>query len=1147
MNENGAAHVRLAILLLTAAAIVVVALTLVWRRAALPGPGSPAYEDITRAFYTGLAALQVGLLENAVGDFTQATTIVPEEPAGWANLGVARLRLGDLEAAAEPITQALALEPDHAGLELLAARMEIARGGLDAGIAHLRRAVALDPGALRARFALAEELERSGAPEGGSEALTLLDELQQLAPGNLAVIIERARVAATLQDAARLRDAVSQLAGRAPEWPDIAITQYEILQQAASAGDFTQAARGTALLRNVLARVPAYTNDLLAVRTPAELVAEPFDDFIRLPAPEAQPAPPDAEVAFAAEPIDGQPASIVTLVPFSDEGPPAVLAVAGSEIRRIGPDGGAWPFPGDASVPAEPGGVLPLDWNNDFRVDLIAAGSAGIRLYLQSESGALEDRTAEAAAAAPVSCDCRAAWPADLDLDGDLDLVLGVRAGATIVLRNNGDVTWAALDVFAGADDALDFAWADLDADGDPDAALLTPGAVRLFRNDRGGAFAPIDAPPALRDAGALAVADIDANGRFDLLGVDASGRIHAATLGPENAWSERELLAAGELPAGERVTLLAADLDNNGALDLIRSAGTQASAWLADERHQFQPLAASLDAAVMGIADMNGDGRLDLIGVRETPIQLTGRGAAAYHWKQVRVRAQPTAGDQRINPFAVGGEIEVRSGLLRQKQLLTGAPAHFGLGARTTIDLARIVWPNGIPQAEFGIEVDDTIVAEQRLKGSCPWVFAYDGTAMTFVTDFLWRSPLGLRINAQDTAGVSQTEDWVRIGGDQLAPRDGVYDIRITAELWETHFFDHVALLAVDHPDGTDVFVDERFSASPVDFTIRTVHRRQAVTAARDHRGQDVTTLVSARDGRHLASFDRGHYQGIAREHFVEFEPADRAPLAPGERLVLLAHGWVYPTDSSINLAVGQGSRDRPRGVSLEYRTADGRWKVAHGDLGFPAGKNKTMVIALDGVEGAARLRLRTNMEIAWDAIETARTSAAAVRQTRLQPATATLRYRGYSRTASPRGSSPETPVYAPIAASGQQWRDLVGYYTRFGDVRELLASVDDRYVIMNAGDEMALEFPVPPAPPAGWTRDFVLIGDGWEKDGDFNTEFSAGVLPLPAHGAAPYDRSVPPTTLEADPVYQRHPGDWETFHTRYVRPSSFSRGLGR
>ena len=83
----------------------------------------------------------------------------------------------------------------------------------------------------------------------------------------------------------------------------------------------------------------------------------------------------------------------------------------------------------------------------------------------------------------------------------------------------------------------------------------------------------------------------------------------------------------------------------------------------------------------------------------------------------------------------------------------------------------------------------------------------------MRFVTDFLWRSPLGLRINAQDTAGVTQTEDWVKIRGDQLVARDGAYDVRITAELWETHFVDHVSLLVVDHPADEEVFVDERFA----------------------------------------------------------------------------------------------------------------------------------------------------------------------------------------------------------------------------------------------------------------------------------------------------------------------------------------------
>ena len=69
------------------------------------------------------------------------------------------------------------------------------------------------------------------------------------------------------------------------------------------------------------------------------------------------------------------------------------------------------------------------------------------------------------------------------------------------------------------------------------------------------------------------------------------------------------------------------------------------------------------------------------------------------------------------------------------------------------------------------------------------------------------------------------------------------------------------------------------------------------------------------------------------------------------------------------------------------------------------------------------------------------------------------------------------------------------------------------------------------------------MLIGDGWEKDGDYNTEFSQTVLPLPAHGKVPYDAASPPRELEDDPVYRRHRDDWERYHTRYVTPRLVSR----
>ena len=103
---------------------------------------------------------------------------------------------------------------------------------------------------------------------------------------------------------------------------------------------------------------------------------------------------------------------------------------------------------------------------------------------------------------------------------------------------------------------------------------------------------------------------------------------------------------------------------------------------------------------------------------------------ARNYHWQIIRPRALLAKGDQRINPFGVGGEIEIRSGLLVQMQPISGPQVHFGLGEQDQTDVARILWPNGTLRAEFALKADQQVVTEQRLKGSCPFLFAYNGSS---------------------------------------------------------------------------------------------------------------------------------------------------------------------------------------------------------------------------------------------------------------------------------------------------------------------------------------------------------------------------------------------------------------------------------
>jgi hypothetical protein len=322
----------------------------------------------------------------------------------------------------------------------------------------------------------------------------------------------------------------------------------------------------------------------------------------------------------------------------------------------------------------------------------------------------------------------------------------------------------------------------------------------------------------------------------------------------------------------------------------------------------------------------------------------------------------------------------------------------------------------------------------------------------------------------------------------------------------------------------------------------VKTPH---AIAHAWDDNGNDVTELLSTLDEKYLDNFGRGRYQGVSRDHYVEIDLGDAAPQTGP--LWLIAKGWMHPTDSSINVAISQGREVYPQPLSMEVPDGKGGWVVVRPNLGFPAGRKKICLFDLANVfrPGAPRrLRLRTNLEIFWDSIEWAK-GISDTRSTtvRLNPVVADLHYRGYSVIDKPNSSSPEVPLYTQMSSSKQVWRDLVGYYTRFGDVRELLGKIDDRYVIMNAGDEMSLRFPAQPPPPAGWVRDYVFMGDGWIKDGDYNSTFSKTVLPLPYHAKQQYNTA--PGRLEDEWVYKKYPEDWQNYHTRYVTPDVFRNAL--
>ena len=1152
------------------ALILLIIATACQRSSNLPQKPSKEYSEAVRTFYVGLAALQVGDDNRADATLEKFTKLVPDEPSGWANWGVLALRQRNFDPASERLERARSLASNNDQINYLIGLLESSRGQTDQAIAALKKAAELNGNNLIATYKLAEEIERLNNDDSLAEFQSLIQKLHNTQPNNLAVLVELARIAAKRGDTSTLQSTVAKLSARESGWPEPVKQQMSTVQTAANGSDPSAVAVRLTFLRNVLVQVPEYRNDLAAIKPPPGEEAQPLTSMLRIETPTFEPAAADLEIKFDKQAVSSSVDdkwSWVEPISLDGEGT-QVLVLANAREIQIGAE--RYPFPaGSNASPPGKSSITPLDFNYDFKTDLALAGDGGLRLLKQDSGNKFIDVTAETKLpAAILDGHYQASWAADIDSDGDLDLVLSSENQSPIVLRNNGDGTFVEQHPFAGISGVREFVWADIDGDGDPDAALIdnensskTGHHLHFFSNERSGQFQQRSLPSDVTSIRAISTADVDQDGVLDLVALQDNGSITFISDKDESRWDTSTIASYGEVTsyANSDLYLDVLDLDNNGANDLLLTpSGTADSPerpgaviWLGDKAGKFNQLSnvgISSSETVCGNTDLNSDGRLDLLTVTQSgeALQQINQGTKNYHWQIIRPRAAKAVGDQRINSFGVGGEMEIRSGMLVQKQPVTGPVVHFGLGEQTGADVVRIIWPNGAVRAEFDTKADQSILAEQRLKGSCPFLFAFDGKDMKFVKDSVpWGSAIGLRINTLGTAKVEATEEWYKIRGDQLAPRDGYYDLRITAELWETYYYDHLGLMVVDHPVGTDIFVDERFIIPPAKLAVTTVATPKKIAHAWDDSGKDVTDIVANLDENYLDTFGRGRYQGVTRDHYVEVDLGDQVP-AEGP-LYLIAQGWMHPTDSSINVAISQGNNVPAKPLSLEVPDGRGGWVTARPNLGFPAGRKKISLIDLTNVFRPGtphRFRLRTTLEIYWDCLEwSTGLPNTELRTVRLNPDVADLHFRGFSVINQANESSPEIPDYNKLAGSKQIWRDLIGYYTRFGDVKELLATSDDRYVIMNAGDEMSFRFPEQQPPPPGWVRDFIIMGDGWIKDGDYNSTFSKTVLPLPYHGKDSYVET--PTTLENEWVYKRYSEDWQKYHTRYVTPQVFRNAL--
>ena len=484
---------------------------------------------------------------------------------------------------------------------------------------------------------------------------------------------------------------------------------------------------------------------------------------------------------------------------------------------------------------------------------------------------------------------------------------------------------------------------------------------------------------------------------------------------------------------------------------------------------------------------------------------------------------------------LAQGAYVEVKAGQLYLRQRYDGEPLSFDLRGYKEADTVRITWPNGLIQNEVHQAANRHYFYKeaQRLSGSCPMIWTWNGRGFQFLTDVLGVAPLGASSGDGSYFPVDHDE-YVQLPAGALSGKDGALEIRMTEELSEVSYIDQLRLYALDRRQGQEVFVNEKWKGPPFpEFRFYGARRRVYPVDARDDARRDVLPKLLKIDRQYPNDFARTE-SGIAELHSLTL---DFGSAAKDNRAVLILNGWVDWADGSTFMAVAQAFSPAQGLIPpyLQVKDASGAWRTVIEDMGMPDGKPKTIAVDLTAkfLTPDRHVRIVTNICVYWDEIFLGESSAAPeVRQTAIPVLSAELRFRGFSAVGiDAERKQPEQFFYSPSTPLSS-WNPTPGNYTRYGDVRELLSEVDDRYVVMGSGDEICLRLNARDLPPVpkGWTRDYLLKVDGWAKDRDANTAFSQTVEPLPFHAMSAY----PYPASEHYPADREHQSYLQTYNTR-------------
>jgi hypothetical protein len=355
------------------------------------------------------------------------------------------------------------------------------------------------------------------------------------------------------------------------------------------------------------------------------------------------------------------------------------------------------------------------DFNNDGNLDLLLSNQSANYLYRNDGGGTLTKLTF-AGTAGTVSWS--PSW-ADYNRDGWLDLFIANGANNNdMLLLNNRDGTFTRITngpVITSGGTSIAGSWGDFDQDGFPDLYVANNGGLSfLFRNNRDGTFAPVNAEPFQSDSGNAIVADwgdYNNDGHLDL----AVSRLGPNLLYRNNGNGTFTKITSGAIVTDSQQSEICqwGDYDNDGFLDLFvaNSAGQNNALYHNNADGSFGKITTGSivndggNSAGCAWGDYDNDGFLDMF----VPNWQGSRPNFLYHnngnsnaWLKLRCIGTLS------NRDAVGAKVRIKAffrGAERwQLREISGGigfgqtpNAHFGLADATNAELLRIEWPSGL------------------------------------------------------------------------------------------------------------------------------------------------------------------------------------------------------------------------------------------------------------------------------------------------------------------------------------------------------------------------------------------------------------------------------------------------------------------